>query len=325
MSPVPDLHHVVLMSASDTDAEAKGGIGAILLGVGIMLGVMVVGTILLVPRIVLSRLRRPPARPDGYGETPLATPPDAATVARRARLLALQLRRLGDPVPMHVITNAGGPLDDARRAEHEARRAAQERDIATALADDAVAAEATPDEVRFLRKDARAFSRRDVLDVSWRAESLAVLLWAQRRLDALPPFDEQMDPEKLLELGRTPLEGTPALRAPEELATMQSRAKLWHWRSRTRQLEEEGTPLPEQLPVKSYEEIVRITVEAAQEEGSLDAVRDGDFKAMGKSFRYLSADEWSSVQSIIMERHRALNWLCGYAPDNRWDDVPTHT
>ena len=106
---------------------------------------------------------------------------------------------------------------------------------------------------------------------------------------------------------------------------MQSRAKLWHWRSRTRQLEEEGTPLPEQLPVKSYEEIVRITVDAASEEGSLEAVRDGDFKAMGKAFRYLSADEWSSVQSIIMERHRALNWLCGYAPDNRWDDVPTHT
>lgn len=29
--------------------------------------------------------------------------------------------------------------------------------------------------------------------------------------------------------------------------------------------------------------------------------------------------------SIIMERHFALNWLCGMAPGNRWDETPTDT
>jgi len=26
-----------------------------------------------------------------------------------------------------------------------------------------------------------------------------------------------------------------------------------------------------------------------------------------------------------MERHKALNWLCGFAPGNRWDETPTDT
>jgi hypothetical protein len=31
------------------------------------------------------------------------------------------------------------------------------------------------------------------------------------------------------------------------------------------------------------------------------------------------------VGSITEERHFALNWLCGYAPDNDWDATPTPT
>src|SRR5690349_17416628 len=129
------------MSAKDSDTDAKGGIGAIVTGVGIMLAVVVFGTILFVPRLVASWFRRPPTRPEGYGAQPVSAPPDAAAVARRARLLSLQLRRLGDPVPMHVLTAAGDTLDDEKRADHERRRVALERDIEAALADDVLAAE----------------------------------------------------------------------------------------------------------------------------------------------------------------------------------------
>jgi hypothetical protein len=31
------------------------------------------------------------------------------------------------------------------------------------------------------------------------------------------------------------------------------------------------------------------------------------------------------VKSVAVERHFTLNWLCGYAPGNEWDDTPTGT
>jgi len=52
---------------------------------------------------------------------------------------------------------------------------------------------------------------------------------------------------------------------------------------------------------------------------------DEDFPAFGRAYRDLSSDEWAAVKSIAMERHFALNWLCGYAPENGWDDTPTDT
>jgi len=45
----------------------------------------------------------------------------------------------------------------------------------------------------------------------------------------------------------------------------------------------------------------------------------------GKAYRDLSAHEWHEVGSIAVQRHFTLNWLCGYAPENRWDETPTDT
>ena len=304
--------------------EETAGIGKMLLGVLIILTVMVVSTILLIPRLIIAPFRRQRVFPEGYGERPLETPPDAATVARRARLLALQLRHLGVAATELAAAQATD-LPAEQRSAHEERSRALGADVAATLASEPDTAEATTEELAFLRKRPGKVTGTDAMDVSWRAESLAVLLWSLGRIEALPRFDEQVDPTALLALVDRPIDGAIARRAHAEVERMQSLAKLWHWRSRTRKLEQDGTPLPAGLPVKSYEEIVRLTTEAAQQDGTLDAVRDGDFKAMGKSFRWLTDDEWSSVQSIVMERHRALNWLCGYAPANRWDDVPTHT
>ncbi len=55
------------------------------------------------------------------------------------------------------------------------------------------------------------------------------------------------------------------------------------------------------------------------------AVIDDDFAARGKAYRDLTDEEWAEVRSITLERHFALNWHCGYAPDNRWDETPTET
>ena len=52
-------------------------------------------------------------------------------------------------------------------------------------------------------------------------------------------------------------------------------------------------------------------------------IADEDCAAFGKPYRELTEDEWQMTTSITVERHFALNWLCGYAPNNRWDDTPT--
>ena len=116
----------------------------------------------------------------------------------------------------------------------------------------------------------------------------------------------------------------------EAIDALRSTAELWHWRSRTRQLIEEGPPLqppPEMLSIgmRTYDDIVRMAAESAAKDGTIAETKDGDFVALGKPYRSLTADEWSTVRSITIERHFALNWLCGYAPGNRWDETPTDT
>ena len=108
-------------------------------------------------------------------------------------------------------------------------------------------------------------------------------------------------------------------------------AELWHWRSRTRECIEQNQPFPE-IPAKpgapqlrSFDDVVRMTAKSAEETGMALETIDEDFKVSGKAFRSLSAPEWSEVGSIIVERHFALNWSCGRAPGNRWDETPTGT
>ena len=49
------------------------------------------------------------------------------------------------------------------------------------------------------------------------------------------------------------------------------------------------------------------------------------FLAFGKAYRDLGPEEYAIATSIARERHFALNWLCGHAPGNRWDETPTDT
>ena len=51
----------------------------------------------------------------------------------------------------------------------------------------------------------------------------------------------------------------------------------------------------------------------------------GDFPALDKPYRDLTAGEFAGLTSISMERHFRLNWLCERAPRNRWADTPTDT
>ena len=71
--------------------------------------------------------------------------------------------------------------------------------------------------------------------------------------------------------------------------------------------------------------VVRVTVRLLRGRGELVETVDEDLVAKGKPYRELSEGELSELLGIAAERHRALNWLCGYAPDNDWAAVPTET
>ena len=166
----------------------------------------------------------------------------------------------------------------------------------------------------------------------WWMESAGVLLWSLGLVDSLPPYDPAASLDLLKRFPTNPVSAFLAgaeLRSSAVIERERGIAELWHWRSRTRQLEERGEVFPVlesagQL-VRSFDDIVRMTARKAFDRGTVAQILDDDFVAFSMPYRSLSPEEWSAVTSIVMERHFALNWLCGYAPGNRWDDTPTDT
>ena len=143
-------------------------------------------------------------------------------------------------------------------------------------------------------------------------------------IEAMPAWDAQVDPELLLSVPRG-LREVMATARPRPFAAveeMRDRAELWHWRSRTRRLQEEATPLPPGTP--GLDQVVRTAAVLAGADGMFQPI-DEDFPAFGRAYRDASEQEWSILTSIAMERHRALNWLCGKAARNAWDRTRTDT
>lgn len=191
----------------------------------------------------------------------------------------------------------------------------------------------SPWERVFATTTVRTMSGQQHLDALWRLEAAQVLIWALRLIPELPAPDKQADPDLLkLEIlsHPAPLLSSAVLRTQTEIYHARDVAELWHWRGRTEQLIREGKPFPSneemiRQGLRSYLDIVRRAVTAAQERGDVHPVIGDDFAVKGKSYSQLSLDEWSEVLSISVERHHALNWLCGYSPNNDWDDTPTDT
>jgi len=169
---------------------------------------------------------------------------------------------------------------------------------------------------------------RQRFDASWLAESVMCLLWALGYAEQIPAYDQQSDPRSNKIPTKDPLSGDTQqlkLRPHEEIERQRDQAELWHWRCRTHKLLADGQ-IPDALPDGTrIAEIIRMTVEKAAEEGVFAKPISGDFPVFGKAFREVSEEELAQLTSIATERHKALNWLCGYAPGNRWSETPTDT
>ena len=84
--------------------------------------------------------------------------------------------------------------------------------------------------------------------------------------------------------------------------------------------------MPDKLPGGfTVAQMLQIVSTKAAEGGDFGSPIGGDFPAFDKPYRDLAPEEFSIATSIAIERHRALKWLCGYAPDNRWTETPTDT
>jgi hypothetical protein len=130
---------------------------------------------------------------------------------------------------------------------------------------------------------------------------------------------------------------TANLRPFEEIQAATEHVKHWHWRARQLQLEQEGYVWPpadatpeviadlQSKGLDTLDGLVRASADLLHRENKLDEIMDGDFVAKGKPYRELSQSDLSELFGIACERHRALNWLCGLAPNNDWDAVPTET
>jgi hypothetical protein len=156
-----------------------------------------------------------------------------------------------------------------------------------------------------------------VVDAVWRGEALGTLLWALQLME-LPAYDQPFDAEQVaaVELDDA------GLRDGEEIELERDSARLWHWRARTTSLQAAGAlELPERYA--TFDQLIAATAMRGYEQGVLPAPMRGDFRAYGKVYRHLAPEQHAEAHSIAVERHHALNWLCGEG--ETWDDVPLDT
>ncbi len=190
----------------------------------------------------------------------------------------------------------------------------------------------SPREREFAATTMLTMTHQQQINAMWRIEAVQVLMWALGLIPGLPPYDTQASHDLLKEIPSEEIDKfvkSARLLTSGEIDQARDLAELWHWRSRTRQLIQEGRtfdpdPKMRSAGLETFDDIVRLIANHYKEEGLIEVV-DEDFAVRGKAYHDLTSEEWFEVRSIAVERHFALNWLCGYAPNNRWDETPTDT
>lgn len=183
-------------------------------------------------------------------------------------------------------------------------------------------------ERKFLQAGIDEISPQQRIDASWLAESIVCLLWALQIVSELPAYDQEASHESVNMLPAASIKDLikmAHLRPQEEIKKQRDIAELWHWRARTRRLQEEGRLQGQLVGGKTIEQIIEFTALKGAENGDLPRPIESDFPAMGKPYGDLSFEEFAKMTSISQERHKAFNWLCGLSPSGRWADTPTET
>ena len=172
-------------------------------------------------------------------------------------------------------------------------------------------------------------------DAFYSSNAQAVFAWCLGMIDGLPPFDTAITDEDA-PYSEELVDHTPfphqfeyvadncKRRLEQQIEWGRTEAELWHWRSRT--LEFQRSKPVARSPKRSafFQERIQQATKSCVADGMFVAI-DGDFPAFGKPYSHLDDDEWRKIRTITEQRHKALNWVCGLAPENNYDETPTDT
>jgi len=251
--------------------------------------------------------------------------PDAAAARRRVFIFFNIYAKAFATPPDEVLARFAGPGMEGERAKlvsgFEETFAKQRKN----LTGDGLWADMEDAEQAFMNTGIFETTMRQRVDASWLAEPIMCLLWALVCRDQVLPYDQQSDPKSNNANQLREEIKKAVLRPQAEIDKQRDVAELWHWRCRTHMLLT-TKKIPDALPNGTpMSEIIRMTTDKAVEEGLFPQSIGSDFPVFGKPFREISEEELGLLTSIAMERHKAFNWLCGYAPENRWSETPTDT
>jgi hypothetical protein len=239
-------------------------------------------------------LREPVDEPE-----PEPTPPSAERVLRRALALA--------------TTSLRGQL------EYETvQREARLQHLREAVLRHGIAGELEPDERQLLAAGIGTPTRQQATSASWRIEGLTVLAWALG-VTELPAHDQLSGPDHavimrwLFSATLPPQAATPTLRPAGELDAMRNHLLGVHWRLRDFGLHPRAM---------DFVDFARRCWFGGFDLRGLPVV-DGDLAIGGVAIHRAAPEDVSRAKSIALERHQAINWLCGDAV--RYSDVDTST
>ncbi len=226
-------------------------------------------------------------------------PPSATRVARRALdLVVLSCRAAVEP--------------DADRA---AEFWNEVRDWFAGLG---IADEFEADELAVFDAPLGELTDQDLVNASWRSEAAAVLAWALKRYEP-ERHDRQVDPQAVADaLGwLKPREETvladPVLRTDDEQFDYREQLFAVHWRLDEFRLRPEPMDFRKVAATAWFGPLIIAGVPLV----------DGDLAIGDTSISQAPHDLRSSVASIALERHRAINWLAGYS--DIFSETPTDT
>jgi hypothetical protein len=255
------------------------------------------------------------------------TPPDAGAVIARAIILkTIFVKGLATPPPEFLeqckarwsADEWNKFIDDVQNRDAQQIENLRQIGLWDAMEDE---------EHTFMQARPTELTQQMLLDAHWLVESIVCLLWALGYITELSAYDQHVDPELTNKLPTKPIKfllQDATLRTRESIEKQRDLAELWHWRSRTRHLQESGKAF-RLTKGMTIDKILQITSSKAAMDGVIASPIGEDFPAFRKAYRDLNDEEYSLATSIAMERHRAFNWLCGFAPSNHWAETPTDT
>jgi len=259
--------------------------------------------------------------------------PNAQSVACRMLILAFMAGKAEATPPADVWREQQAAAPDADRERFIGEMDGRSRRLCEALKRSGLWEFMTQDERGFAEASILSIDEEQRLRFESAIEAVACLAWALKLAESLPPGDQEADTAILKLVPASHLRwfiDSAVLRAPEEIDAARDVVELWHWRSRTRASQESGKSAAEdeqlhRLGIRSYDDIVRMTARMAKEKGLLRETVNDDFPVGGRAYRDLSPGEWTELGAVALQRHRALNWLCGYSPGGAWEATPTDT